>query len=122
AISDGARSRGANVTDLGLASTDLVYFASGSLDLPAVMITASHNPKDYNGIKFCLPGARPVGEESGLREIRGLVEHPAPPTMAAEGRLEHRDLLDAYVDHVLSFIDVGAVRPMSVAVGTANRM
>src|SRR5262249_535617 len=76
AISNGARSRGANVIDLGLASTDLVYFASGSLDLPAVMVTASHNPKEYNGIKFCLPGARPVGEESGLLEIRELVEAP----------------------------------------------
>ena len=122
AISDGARSRGANVIDLGLASTDLVYFASGSLDLPAVMITASHNPKEYNGIKFCLPGARPVGEESGLLEIRELVEAPAPQPAADPGGLEHRDLLDAYVEHVLSFIDVDALRPLTVAVDTANGM
>jgi phosphomannomutase len=122
AIADGARSRGVDVVDLGLASTDLVYFASGSLDLPAVMITASHNPKDYNGLKFCLPGARPVGEETGLREIRRLVEDGTPPVDVATGRLERQDLLDAYVEHVLSFVDVGSMRPMTVAVDTANGM
>jgi len=122
AISDGARAFGADVIDLGLASTDLVYFASGSLDMPAVMITASHNPKEYNGIKFCLPGARPVGEESGLREVRGLVERDETAAGGSVGRLEHRDLLDAYVQHVLSFVDVAALRPMTVAVDTANGM
>jgi phosphomannomutase len=122
AIAGGARSRGVDVVDLGLASTDLVYFASGSLDLPAVMITASHNPKDYNGLKFCLPGARPVGEETGLREIRRLVEDGTPPADLEPGRLEQRDLLDAYVDHVLSFVDVASMRPMTVAVDTANGM
>jgi phosphomannomutase len=122
AITEGARSRGANVVDLGLASTDLVYFASGSLDLPAIMITASHNPKEYNGLKFCLPGARPVGEDSGLREIRDLVEHGEPSAKPARGRLEHRDLLDAYVEHVLSFVNVGTMRPLTVAVDTANGM
>jgi phosphomannomutase len=122
AISDGARSRGANVVDLGLASTDLVYFASGSLDLPAIMITASHNPKDYNGLKFCLPGARPVGVESGLREIRALVERGEPTPAPVPGRIEERDLLDAYVEHVLSFVDVDAIRPLTVAVDTANGM
>jgi phosphomannomutase len=122
AIAGGARSRGVDVVDLGLASTDLVYFASGSLDLPAVMITASHNPKDYNGLKFCLPGARPVGEETGLREIRRLVEDGTPPADLEPGRLEQRDLLDAYVDHVLSFVDVASMRAMTVAVDTANGM
>jgi phosphomannomutase len=78
AISEGVTSRGTGVIDLGLASTDLVYFASGSLDLPAVMITASHNPKQYNGLKFCLSGARPVGVESGLLEIRRLTESGLP--------------------------------------------
>jgi phosphomannomutase len=122
AIGDGARSRGTDVIDLGLASTDLVYFASGSLDLPAVMITASHNPKDYNGLKFCLPGARPVGEESGLLEIRALVERNEPAPGTAVGRLEHRDLLDAYTGHVLSFVDAASMRPLTVAVDTANGM
>jgi phosphomannomutase len=122
AIADGVRSRGTDLIDLGLASTDLVYFASGSLDLPAIMITASHNPKDYNGLKFCLPGARPVGEESGLRDIRALVERGELPPAPAAGRLEHRELLDAYVEHVLSFIDAGTMRPLTVAVDTANGM
>jgi phosphomannomutase len=122
AISDGARSRGADIVDLGLASTDLVYFASGSLDLPAIMITASHNPKEYNGLKFCLPGARPVGEDSGLRDIRALVERGDAGSGPPVGRLEHRDLLDAYVEHVLSFVDVEAMRPLTVAVDTANGM
>ena len=122
AISDGARSRGADIVDLGLASTDLVYFASGSLDLPAIMITASHNPKEYNGLKFCLPGARPVGEDSGLRDIRALVEGGDDGSGPTVGRLEHRDLLDAYVEHVLSFVDVQSMRPLTVAVDTANGM
>jgi phosphomannomutase len=122
AISDGARSRGADIVDLGLASTDLVYFASGSLDLPAIMITASHNPKEYNGLKFCLPGARPVGEDSGLRDVRALVERGDDGSGPPVGRLEHRDLLEAYVEHVLSFVDVEAMRPLTVAVDTANGM
>jgi phosphomannomutase len=122
AISDGARSRGADIVDLGLASTDLVYFASGSLDLPAIMITASHNPKEYNGLKFCLPGARPVGEDSGLRDIRALVEAGDDGSGPPVGRLEHRDLLDAYVEHVLSFVDIQSMRPLTVAVDTANGM
>jgi len=122
AITDGVRSRGTDLIDLGLASTDLVYFASGSLDLPAIMITASHNPKDYNGLKFCLPGARPVGEESGLLEIRAIVERGDLPPAPSEGRLEHRDLLDAYVEHVLTFVDVASMRPLKVAADTANGM
>ena len=77
AIADGATARGVDVVDLGLASTDLLYFASGSLDMPGIMLTASHNPKQYNGMKFCLAGAKPVGEETGLREIRSIVEQGA---------------------------------------------
>jgi phosphomannomutase len=113
---------GVNVVDLGLASTDLVYFASGSLDLPAVMLTASHNPKNYNGLKFCMPGARPVGEDSGLREIRAIVERGDIPRAATKGTVSQRDLLAPYTEHVLSFVDVAAMRPMTVAVDTANGM
>src|SRR4249919_157687 len=80
ALTEGIASRGIGVIDLGLASTDLLYFASGSLDLPGIMLTASHNPKQYNGLKFCLAGAKPVGEESGLLEIRALTEAGLPPT------------------------------------------
>jgi phosphomannomutase len=122
AITEGATSVGVNVVDLGLASTDLVYFASGSLDLPAVMLTASHNPKNYNGLKFCMPGARPVGEDSGLREIRAIVERGDIPPAATKGTVSQRDLLAPYTEHVLSFVDVAAMRPMTVAVDTANGM
>jgi phosphomannomutase len=122
AIVDGVTSRGVDVVDLGLASTDLLYFASGSQDLPGVMLTASHNPKQYNGMKFCLAGAKPVGEESGLREIRRMVEAGEQRPVADPGRVERRDLLDAYVDHVLSFTDVAGMRPLVVAADTANGM
>ena len=122
AITEGATSVGVNVVDLGLASTDLVYFASGSLDLPAVMLTASHNPKNYNGLKFCMPGARPVGEDSGLREIRAIVERGEIPSAATKGTVSQRDLLAPSTEHVLSFVDIAAMRPMTVAVDTANGM
>jgi phosphomannomutase len=122
AITEGSTSVGVDVVDLGLASTDLVYFASGSLDLPAVMLTASHNPKNYNGLKFCMPGARPVGEDSGLREIRAIVERDDAPPAATRGKVSHRDLLEPYTEHVLSFVDAAAMRPMTVAVDTANGM
>ncbi|HEV8564881.1 MAG TPA: phosphomannomutase/phosphoglucomutase [Actinomycetota bacterium] len=122
AIAEGATARGCTVIDLGLASTDLLYFASGSLDLPGVMLTASHNPKQYNGLKFCLSGARPVGEDSGLGEIRALAERAAAVPAAAPGHVERLDLLDAYVEHVLTFADVERMRPLTVAVDTANGM
>jgi phosphomannomutase len=121
ALGDGITAQGSDVVDLGLASTDLLYFASGSLDLPGIMITASHNPKQYNGLKFCQPGARPVGEETGLRDIRAIVEAGVTPS-GERGSVEHRDLLDAYVEHVLRFVDVEAMRPMTVVADTANGM
>jgi phosphomannomutase len=122
AVAEAAAAAGAHVTDIGLASTDLLYFASGSLDLPGVMLTASHNPPNYNGMKFCLAGARPVGQDTGLADIRALAAGPEPEPAASPGSLERRDLLDAYVDHVLSFVDVEAMRPLTVAIDTANGM
>ncbi|HEX5938533.1 MAG TPA: phosphomannomutase/phosphoglucomutase [Actinomycetota bacterium] len=122
ALTDGVTSRGADVVDLGLASTDLLYFASGSLDRPGVMITASHNPKEYNGLKLCLAGARPVGEDSGLKELRGLVERGDGDGRGGRGSVRRRDVLDAYVHHVLSFTDVDGMRPLRVVVDTANGM
>jgi phosphomannomutase len=123
ALADGVRSVGADVADLGLASTDLLYFASGSLDLPGIMLTASHNPKEYNGLKFCLPGARPVGQDTGLGAIRELVERDGDaPSAPGRGAVERIDMLDAYVEHVLTFVDVDAIRPLVVAVDTANGM
>lgn len=122
AIEDGATSRGVNVIDLGLASTDLLYFASGALNVPGVMLTASHNPARYNGVKFCLAGASPVGEESGLRDIRSLAENDNYPPAEVTGTVEQRDLLDRFAQHVLSFVDVAAMRPLTVVADTANGM
>jgi len=118
----GATGRGADVIDLGLASTDLLYFASGSLDVPGAMLTASHNPPQWNGLKFCLAGAKPVGQDTGLGQIRALAERDEYPPVAAKGRVEQLSLLDAYADHVLSFVDVDVMRPLTVVVDTANGM
>lgn len=125
AFSDGVRSQGLDVVDLGLGSTDLLYFASGSMDAPGVMFTASHNPAGYNGAKFCLAGARPVGEDSGLGRIREVAEsaldgHVEPVT--PQGTSGAMDVLDAFADHVRSFVDVSALRPLKVVADTANGM
>ncbi len=122
AVREGIASRGADVIDLGLASTDLLYFASGSLDVGGVMLTASHNPPRYNGLKFCLPGATPVAEGTGLEKIRERAERDEASPAVAPGRIERRDLLDAYADHVLSFVDVERLRPLTVVADTANGM
>ncbi|MDP9341690.1 MAG: phosphomannomutase/phosphoglucomutase [Actinomycetota bacterium] len=122
AFTEGVTSRGADVIDLGLVSTDLLYFASGDLDVPGTVITASHNPPQYNGLKFCLAGAAPVGEESGLREIRALAERDSYPPSASWGRVQRRDMLERYVEHVLGFVDVAAMAPLTVVADTANGM
>ncbi len=122
ALREGIASRGVGVIDLGLASTDLLYFASGSLDVAGVMLTASHNPPEYNGMKFCLPGARPVGEDTGLAEIRARAERYDGAASERTGSVQERDLLDAYAEHVLSFVDVAAIRPLTVVADTANGM
>jgi phosphomannomutase len=122
AVGEGIASRGADVIDVGLASTDLLYFTSGSLDVAGVMLTASHNPPEYNGVKFCLPGARPVGQDTGLAEIRELAEAHAFGPSTSTGSVTERDMLAAYVEHVLSFVDVDAMRPLTVVADTANGM
>jgi phosphomannomutase len=125
-FSRGVRSRGVNVVNLGLASTDLVYFAAGSLDAPGAMFTASHNPAEYNGIKFCLSGARPVGIDTGLAFIRDAAKEVlagrAPAAVASIGTVTERDMLNDFADHVVSFIDVDALIPMKVVADTANGM
>jgi phosphomannomutase len=122
AFADGATLAGADVVDLGLTSTDLVYFASGHLDAPAAMFTASHNPARYNGIKLCRAGAAPVGQDTGLGEIRAAVASGLLERAAERGRVERRDLLPDYVSHVHSFVDVDALRPRRVVADTANGM
>jgi phosphomannomutase len=125
-FSRGVTSRGVNVVNLGLASTDLVYFAAGSLDAPGAMFTASHNPAEYNGIKFCLSGARPVGIDTGLAVIRDAAKEVlagrAPAAVASIGTVTERDMLNDFADHVVSFIDVDALIPMKVVADTANGM
>lgn len=126
AFCDGATSQGVDVIDLGLASTDLLYFAAGSLDAPGAMFTASHNPAQYNGIKMCLAGARPIGEESGLSEIKAIAERlllaDEIPSAEHTGTRTYRDLLDDFSRHVTSFVDVDAFRPLKVVADTANGM
>ncbi len=125
-FSHGVISRGVNVVNLGLASTDLVYFAAGSLDAPGAMFTASHNPAEYNGIKFCLSGARPVGIDTGLATIRDAAKEVlagrGPADVAAFGTIAERDMLNDFADHVVSFIDVDSLIPMKVVADTANGM
>ena len=125
-FSRGVISRGVNVVNLGLASTDLVYFAAGSVDAPGAMFTASHNPAEYNGIKFCLSGARPVGIDTGLATIRDAAKEVlagrGPADVAAFGTIAERDMLNDFADHVVSFIDVDSLIPMKVVADTANGM
>jgi phosphomannomutase len=120
AFVEGATRAGADVVDLGLASTDLVYFASGSLDAPGAMFTASHNPAQYNGIKMCRAGAAPVGEETGLLEIKAAVADGLEERSEEPGRVERRDLLPQFVTHVRSFVDLNALAPLHVVTDTAN--
>jgi phosphomannomutase len=120
AFVEGATAAGADVVDIGLASTDLVYFASGYLDAPAAVFTASHNPAQYNGIKFCGAGAAPMGEETGLRDIQAAVAAGRLDTAVSPGSVEARDLLPEYVAHVRSFVDVDALAPLRIVADTAN--
>jgi len=120
AFIEGATMAGADVVDLGLASTDLMYFASGHLEAPAAMFTASHNPAQYNGIKLCRVGAAPVGEQTGLVQIKAAVAEGLLERAEEPGRVEQRDLLPAFVAHVRSFVDLDALAPLRVVADTAN--
>jgi phosphomannomutase len=120
AFIEGATRAGADVVDLGLASTDLMYFAAGSLDAPGAMFTASHNPAKYNGIKLCRAGAAPVGEETGLLQIKAAVADGLEERSEEPGRAERRDLLPQFVAHVRSFVDLEALAPLRVVTDTAN--
>jgi phosphomannomutase len=123
AFAEGATEAGADVVLLGLASTDLLYFAAGHLDAPGAMFTASHNPARYNGIKLCLSGARPVGQDTGLADIKRMAEQgPVAGGGGPKGSVTERDLLDLYADHVIGFVDVASLRPLKVVADTANGM
>jgi phosphomannomutase len=124
AFAEGATGRGADVVDVGMGSTDYLYFASGSLDLPGAMFTASHNPAAYNGIKLCRAGAAPVGQDTGLREVRGWLEHglPAPAAGRRTGRVAQRDLLPNYATYLRRLVDLSGMRRLTVVVDAGNGM
>ena len=123
AFEDGVTSCGASVVNLGLASTDLLYYASGSMNVPGAMFTASHNPAQYNGIKMCAAGAKSIGIDSGLREIRELARVAlGQPVEGDRSKVTKRNLLADFVTHVLSFIDPSVLRPLKVVADTANGM
>jgi phosphomannomutase len=122
AFATGAIQEGLDVTMIGLASTDMLYFASGSMDRPGAMFTASHNPAAYNGIKLCRAGASPVGQDTGLADIRREVEAETPNRGVDPGRLDERDLLAEYAAYLRRLVDLSAVRPLKVVVDAGNGM
>ena len=128
AFAEGVASHGVDVTLIGLCSTDGLYYASGALDLPGAMFTASHNPAQYNGIKLCRSGARPVGQDSGLAEIRDLAQSTLDDPEAASafdgaaGTVVERDTLADYARFLRSLVDLSGNRPLKVVVDAGNGM
>jgi phosphomannomutase len=135
AFAEGAASQGLDVTLIGLCSTDGLYYASGSLDVPGAMFTASHNPAQYNGIKLCRSGARPVGQDTGLGEVRDLAQSlldsssasapstGSPPTSdMVAGIISERDVLAGYASFLRGLVDLSDIRPLTVVVDAGNGM
>lgn len=125
AFADGVTSQGFDAIRIGLASTDMAYFASGKLNLPGAMFTASHNPAEYNGIKLCKSAARPIGQETGLRRIRDLIVEGVPLSTRAMGRVTEEDMLTDYVDFLLSIFGdelTSAERRLKVVIDAGNGM
>jgi phosphomannomutase len=121
AFGRGAAAQGANVLATGLGSTDMLYYGSGDLGIPGAMITASHNPPRYNGIKLCRAGAKPVGIETGLADIKSLAERSMAPA-PVPGSVTRADLLPGYADYLRKLVDISAIRPLVVAVDAGNGM
>ena len=122
AFSAGVTSQGLDVIRIGLASTDMLYFAAGKLNFPGAMFTASHNPAEYNGIKLCLSGARPIGKESGLLTIERFVNDGSPLDFRSVGDENNSDMLTEYVDHLLTLVDLSEIRPLKIVVDAGNGM
>ena len=122
AFARGVTAAGSDVVDGGLGSTDMLYYASGRLDLPGAMLTASHNPAKYNGIKLCRAGARPIGQDTGLAELREMACGGTPAAAAKPGTVRSRDLLSGYVDYLRALVDLSGIRPLKVAVDAGNGM
>ena len=121
AFGDGAMAHGVDVINVGLCATDMMYYASGVLDLPGAVFTASHNPAGYNGIKMCLAKAAPIGKDTGLDAIKQMALAGPDPTGVTGARTE-QDMLPGYVEHVHSFVDISALKPLKVVADTANGM
>jgi phosphomannomutase len=123
AFAEGVISRGVDVIEAGLGSTDMLYFAAGSLDLPGAMFTASHNPAQYNGIKMCRAGAAPIGQDSGLATIREWSERDSYDRQPDRvGTVTQRDVLAEYAAHLHGLVDLSQVRPLTVVVDAGNGM
>ncbi len=125
AFAAGAGSEGVDVVLAGLGSTDLLYFASGHLNLPGAMFTASHNPARYNGIKMCRPGAKPIGQDTGLADIRDAAQALLDGAAAygdGGGTVDEQDLLTAYAKHLRGLVDLSGIRPLTVVVDAGNGM
>lgn len=122
AFSAGLTSQGMDVIRIGLASTDMLYFAAGKLNFPGAMFTASHNPAEYNGIKLCLSGARPIGKESGLLSIERFVHEGSPLATRGIGVEKNQGLLKEYVAHLLSLVDLSQMRRLKIVVDAGNGM
>lgn len=122
AFAEGVTSQGLDVVSIGLASTDQLYFASGSLNLPGAMFTASHNPAKYNGIKMCRAGASPVGQDTGLAEIRDTVEQGVPGFEGQRGTVSERDVLAGYAAYLRNLVDLSGNRPLKIVVDAGNGM
>jgi phosphomannomutase len=123
AFAEGVMSRGVDVVEAGLGSTDLLYFAAGSLDMPGAMFTASHNPAEYNGIKMCRAGAAPIGQDSGLVTIRESAERDSyDREVSRVGEVTQRDVLAEYAAHLHGLVDLSGIRPLKVVVDAGNGM
>jgi phosphomannomutase len=122
AFAAGVTAQGIDVVSIGLASTDMLYFASGSLNLPGAMFTASHNPAKYNGIKLCRAGAAPVGQDSGLAAIKADAEAGVPAADVEPGTVSQRDMLGDYSDYLRRLVDLSGIRPLKVIVDAGNGM
>jgi phosphomannomutase len=121
-LARGIVDQGATVIDIGQVSTDALYFASGKLNQPAVMITASHLAGQYNGLKLSRPGAEPIGQETGLKEIEKLVIQNNFFKPAKQGKVIQQDILEDYTKHVLSFVDQQSIRSLKIVVDAGNGM